>query len=54
MCNQPNRKTPVIKHVDLGGAVVCNYCVEESTDSDNAAEQEFNAWSLWDGNGPQH
>ena len=26
----------------------------DKTDSDNAAEQEFGAWKLWDQNGPQY
>ena len=32
--------------------MLCNYCMVDSEDSDNAAEQKFGAWSLWDMNGP--
>ena len=49
--NQPNGKTLTTKYADLGGALLCNYCMVDSTDSDNAAEQKFGAWSLWDPNG---
>jgi hypothetical protein len=49
--NQPNGKTLTTKYADLGGALLCNYCMKDSTDSDNAAEQKFGAWSLWDPNG---
>ena len=49
--NQPNGKTPTTKCADLGGVLLCNYCMKDSTDSDNAAEQKFGAWSLWDLNG---
>ena len=28
--------------------------MKDSADLDNAAEQKFSAWSLWDANGPQY
>ena len=49
--NQPNGKNQTIKYADLGGALLCNYCMKESTDSSDAAEQKFGAWSIWDSNG---
>ena len=54
MYNQPNGKSPAIKYADLGGAVLCNYCMQDSTDSDNAAEQKYGARRLWNANGPQY
>ena len=43
----------MIKYADLGGALVCNY-MKSSTDSNDAAEQKFGEWSLWDPNGGQY
>ena len=44
--NQPNGKAPTLKYVDLGGAIIGNYCTVSSTESDNAAEAKYGAWSL--------
>ena len=49
-----NRKCQAINYADLGGAVVCKFCLKSSIDSDNGAEQEFGAWSIWDLNGGQY
>jgi len=48
--NQPNGKSPTLKYADLGGAIIANYCMVSSTESDNAAEAKYGAWSLWDPN----
>jgi len=47
---QPNGKNPALKYPDLGGAIIGNYCMVSSTESDNAAEAKYGAWSLWDPN----
>ena len=48
---QPNGKNPPLKYPDLGGAIIGNYCMGSSSESDNAAEAKYGAWSLWDRNG---
>ena len=48
--NQPNGKAPTLKYADLGGAIIANYCMVSATESDNAAEAKYGAWSLWDPN----
>ena len=51
--NQPDGRNfyQTIKYVDLDGVLLCNYCMKDSTDSDNAAEQKLSAWSLCFQNG---
>ena len=48
--NQPNGKAPSLKYTDLGSAIIANYCMVSSTESNNAAEAKYEAWSLWDTN----
>ena len=52
--NQSNKNTQAIKYADLGGAVLYNYCMQDSADFDNAAEEKFGTWSLWDANKPHY
>ena len=48
--NQPNGKNQTITFADLGGTLIYYYAMKSTTESDNATEQNFSGWSLWDPN----